>query len=339
MKKCLLSILLVSLSFALASCGSSSGSAATEAPETVSTTSSEAELESGNKTVRNIVYCVPIEWKETTNDEGTVYYYPTGNSMDAQLMVMTPDVDPGTTITDEAFFHSCVDGMVNSSEKSTESTRSMETNANGLPYGYVEFSAYINNAPFNVYTALFDCTDGIVGFVFTQSPDLTPGYLDDYRTVIDSIKPEEMPVAEESPVEEPAQEEPQSSEPSALSVEECESILRSILTSSFGEDNYSLSRDENVITINMWGNGVSADATLAMYGNQDCINSWNNMMDQMVSVEKSLLQTLADAGHNELMLILNVVNDANKDNILACVSAGTVIYDAVNNINLLGIGE
>lgn len=217
MKKRLVSVLLVAvLSFALASCGSGSGSATT-APENGSTGTAETKTESGEKTVRNIIYTVPAEWTETTKDEDTVYYYPTGNSMDAQLMVMTPDVDPGTTITDEAFFHSCVDGMVNSSEKSTESTRSMETNANGLPYGYVEYSTYINNAPFNVYTALFDCTDGIVGFVFTQSPGLTPGYLDDYRTVIDSInlagssEPEEPLPESQQQTETPAENAPPSS--------------------------------------------------------------------------------------------------------------------------------
>lgn len=112
-------------------------------------------------------------------------------------------------------------------------------------------------------------------------------------------------------------------------------IWEILLKENYG-DNFRIDRDENFVTINVWGDGITAEATAAKLGNQDYLASWDGMVENTVDAQKTYQKSLRDAGISDAIVIINVLNDLNLDNILLCVSAGTVMYDDVNGINLIG---
>ena len=120
-----------------------------------------------------------------------------------------------------------------------------------------------------------------------------------------------------------------------LSIDLCVMSMKLVLNQNF-EDRYTIQQDENVITVNLWQDGVSLGAALAASGDESSIESWNTLVESMKSMTASMQKVLNDNGHGDVAVLTQVVNDANTDNVLLSISLGTVLYDAVNNINLLG---
>ena len=115
------------------------------------------------------------------------------------------------------------------------------------------------------------------------------------------------------------------------------SIIDGVLKDSCGE-NYSLTINGNTISIGIWANGTALDSVMAKSGNQDSINSWNDMVDSMLTMEEGIKSLFKSAEYDDYKITLNVLNDLNKNNVLLIISDGTVVYDTVNGIDIIGIG-
>ncbi len=102
--------------------------------------------------------------------------------------------------------------------------------------------------------------------------------------------------------------------------------------------NYKLTSDDTGITINLWENGIIQLVTLAKQGDKASKASWDDLVS---SIKKMTLETKESAlkkyGYNDKYIMVNVLNNLNKDNTLLVVTDGVVFYDEVNGINLLGV--
>jgi hypothetical protein len=106
------------------------------------------------------------------------------------------------------------------------------------------------------------------------------------------------------------------------------------LSQSYG-DNFDLSKDGNVITAKVWNDGVAAGAMLAENGNAELKESWDTMSETIRSTSEKGQETLNNAGYGDVVFVVDVVNDANHDNVLLVAMGGTVVYDYVNGIDYL----
>ena len=110
------------------------------------------------------------------------------------------------------------------------------------------------------------------------------------------------------------------------------------LASAFG-DNYTLVTNGNTISATVWADGIAANAALASHGNAENLKSWNDLVGSTRSTAESFQSLLDDNGHGDTVFIMQMANDLSEshDTVLLSVSLGVVLYDYVNEINLLGV--
>lgn len=146
-------------------------------------------------------------------------------------------------------------------------------------------------------------------------------------------EPEEEAEEVEEAAEEAAKE---AEEENKLTVEDIVAIYKLSLGQNFNDDGqgYEVKQDGDIIQINVWGEGVSEGAVLAK-ANSEAKASWDGMVENFKSSSKSFQSVLDENGHSDVTAMVNVVNDKNHDRIILIVSNGVVLYDAVNDINLL----
>ncbi|MGM9626936.1 MAG: hypothetical protein ACI3V4_02425 [Faecousia sp.] len=95
-------------------------------------------------------------------------------------------------------------------------------------------------------------------------------------------------------------------------------------------ENYNVGYEDNILTVNVWQDGVAAGAMLAKNGNQECIDSWNYLTDSVKKLCLSISDLVSTFGLTDTCVVINVLNDADTDNVILCVIEGAVLYDAVN---------
>ena len=95
--------------------------------------------------------------------------------------------------------------------------------------------------------------------------------------------------------------------------------------------NYNINNDDSAVTLNIWPNGVGAEAYSASTGNVENIKSWSKRVYSMRELSPDLIKKMADAGYKGMSVIINVLNDENTDNILLTVKNGQVMYNWVES--------
>lgn len=125
--------------------------------------------------------------------------------------------------------------------------------------------------------------------------------------------------------------------PEPLSLSDACLAIEASLASGFG-DNYTLTQDGYTVTATVWGDGIAMSATLATLGDADSLESWDGLVDSTVTAADRLQSLLTSSGHGDKAFIMQVANDLNEahDTVLLSVSLGTVLYDYVNGIDLVG---
>ena len=102
------------------------------------------------------------------------------------------------------------------------------------------------------------------------------------------------------------------------------SASEEILKKGF-EDHYTISREDDVIVINLWKEGVSQGAVSVKYGLIDK-KEWDNMITGLQSLAQSIYKVFEPYG---IDVNVNVLNDENKNNTLLMFYNGVKVYDAV----------
>lgn len=127
------------------------------------------------------------------------------------------------------------------------------------------------------------------------------------------------PVKEESVVE-----------TQSMSKEEFANKIEQILAESYGENNYSTEWNNDLYTVNVWHEGISEGVAYAKLGNEELLNTWNiTVVDATCSLSTTIKEAASTNGLN-IDVNVNVLNDANLDNILLTVLNGEVLYDVLN---------
>lgn len=133
--------------------------------------------------------------------------------------------------------------------------------------------------------------------------------LDSYKYIA-AEKEYESPVAESTP------------EIEKISEEELETRLREAL-SGFGDD-CEISAEEYLYTVNVWQDGLATTAFLAAAGDAEALEAWNSVADVTRSASESLQLLLEQSGYGDYMVVINVLNDENKDNVLLSAMWGMI---------------
>lgn len=89
--------------------------------------------------------------------------------------------------------------------------------------------------------------------------------------------------------------------------------------------------NEGVLFINITNEGTAQGAVLAKNGNTELQKVWNEMKQNLITANLELVKTAEDMGIDNPMISYNVLNDANKDNVLLSMLNGVVVSDAVND--------
>lgn len=106
-------------------------------------------------------------------------------------------------------------------------------------------------------------------------------------------------------------------------------LIESVLKENF--DNYSISHEDRIITINVWDDGIALGALIAANGNEEFRSSWAEMAENQKHFCETICEFVDTLGLDDVVVVVNVLNDGNTDNVLLSVMEGVVIYDSVNS--------
>lgn len=98
-----------------------------------------------------------------------------------------------------------------------------------------------------------------------------------------------------------------------------------VLSKSFGK-NYTISRKDSLVTINVWQDGVAMGAAGVEAGLLDK-KEWTTMTKSVQKVAESMYSAYEPYG---VSVNFNVLNDTNKDNILLSYLNGVKVYDVLD---------
>lgn len=191
-------MLFVVLSLALVSCGGTSeNTAATDSnKDTAQQTeqqgikqadSDDFNLGTADKELGVAHYKIPSNWEEKAGDGNITYFYPTGNSADAMIMVSL-DEDTTDSILNEAALSSFEDGYAEALDTVESIEHSIkETPSTHMQYGEVHCDGTLSGYDYQMTVALFDTSKGLFAVVYGQNPNYEVNYKSDFDKIIDSI--------------------------------------------------------------------------------------------------------------------------------------------------------
>ena len=127
-------------------------------------------------------------------------------------------------------------------------------------------------------------------------------------------------------------------EKSKPSVGDIVMLMGMSLMESYGS-NYDLNVDGNIISISVWNDGVAAGAFLAANGETELLNAWNTMAQNILTMANNMQALLDTNDYGTYQVSISVVNDLNRDNTMLVATRGAIVYDFVNGIDIIGIGN
>ena len=95
-------------------------------------------------------------------------------------------------------------------------------------------------------------------------------------------------------------------------------------------ENYTVTLEDGILTINVWTDGIAYGAALAMAGDQNMIAEWDSMVENMKVLCNTTTDTIRGMGRYDIVVVYNVLNDLDTKNVLLSILAGEVFYDAVH---------
>lgn len=193
----------------------------------------------------------------------------------------------------------------------------------------------IDGADYNYFTIDFGDGTGVV-FSGCNIVAASIGDIDETGAIVK--EKQLLSVLDDGKVEiEDVEEEPtetkEDSDEDAVTIDQFQDICGSIIADSFGEDNYTITRDDEakIMTINVWRDGIAQGATLAKAGNAETVKSWNDMTDNINGMCKKVLNSTSTLGLSDWHICVNIVNDANHDNLLYSTIDGVKFYDVMDD--------
>ncbi len=112
-------------------------------------------------------------------------------------------------------------------------------------------------------------------------------------------------------------------------IEDAAALIELAIQEGFGSD-YTITTDEDTITVSVWKEGVAAAVTFVQAAGGDTNHpDWVTVKESFTSLYNSLNELLIAGGYNDYSIFLNALNDQNKENTLLTIAYGIIIYDAL----------
>ena len=99
---------------------------------------------------------------------------------------------------------------------------------------------------------------------------------------------------------------------------------KEVLHDSF-DDDFSVERGDNVVTINIWSDGI-AYASIYATQNDAYRDDWNSLLSSLHGMSETIYSVYEPYGYS---VVVNVLNDLNRENVLISYMNGVLIYDTV----------
>lgn len=115
------------------------------------------------------------------------------------------------------------------------------------------------------------------------------------------------------------------------------SQLRRVMDTSF-PDQYEIREVGRLVIINSWGDNMMGQVLKAQMGDKECIESWDNLVSTIVSVQPKVQSLFDSQPDNKRIVIWNIVNENKHDVTWLSVSEGEVLYDTVAASALKEVG-
>lgn len=112
-------------------------------------------------------------------------------------------------------------------------------------------------------------------------------------------------------------------EPEAIPAEEMMKLLEDAMQAGF-ENNFTITLEGYLYTVNVWQDGLAMTAALAQIGNEDAVEEWKQIGVETGKASASLQELLEQNGYGDYMININVLNDENPENILLSAMWGIV---------------
>ena len=113
-------------------------------------------------------------------------------------------------------------------------------------------------------------------------------------------------------------------------MEEFKNAVDGLMKDNF--ENYELYYDtDRALNINLLFEGVAVETLYAINNSQQYQEDWNRMVEVSVSISKALIDTASLHNIEDPVVIINVLNDLNRDKIVFSASNGEILYDALND--------
>ena len=135
----------------------------------------------------------------------------------------------------------------------------------------------------------------------------------------------EAPILPHVVTEAPAAEAPSAS----VSIDTALMLIDSVMKDNF--KHYDISYEDEMVTIDVWDDGIAMGVTLAANGNKDFQNSWNTVVTNQLEFCDSVQTLLETLGLGNVSVFINILNDGNLDNVLLSVWNGVVLYNALTD--------
>lgn len=147
--------------------------------------------------------------------------------------------------------------------------------------------------------------------------------------VIEITEPMATETEKEAEVTEEKENETQEFINESYDIDDATTLLRIAMMDNF--ENCEITNDGEVITANVWVDGLALEMGInEINENESYKESWDVMVGNITELSISSQDLVESIGVQNVPVIINVLNDINKNLTLLTVTNGVVIYDWVN---------
>ena len=101
-------------------------------------------------------------------------------------------------------------------------------------------------------------------------------------------------------------------------------------------DRYEITVKDKIITVQTWIDGITEAAYIAKTSGGDTLTQWNELVESVRKSSEAEKNAIDVSGNTDYHSAFYLMSDTNEENALAIVLDGTVMFDEVNGVNLLG---
>lgn len=111
-------------------------------------------------------------------------------------------------------------------------------------------------------------------------------------------------------------------------MEEFKALVDEAMLENF-DDYGSYYDSEGALNLEITTEGIVDMVMEARNGNQELIDSWNEMIESLIASNNTLVESAKLFNLENPSVVFNILNDANKEKLLLCIRNGEVEYDVL----------